>query len=227
MTAETGGELPEPASEATHPIPATVSTAESDPIVVIGEQFIAPKPVELKIQHTVFTVAENYFDITDDIGNPIFKVRDRLFSFPNRRVLFDANGSPLVSLRQKILSVRRRWKVFRGESQKSSDFLFSVRRSSSILVRMKTRTATSLDVFLASNTSETLPDFSIKENWRSNTCTFFHGNIIIAKMHRNHNVRSLVINADNYGITAYPNVDYAFIVALVIILDEINRHGDA
>ncbi|GMJ08529.1 hypothetical protein like AT5G01750 [Hibiscus trionum] len=226
MTAATGGEvqLPEPASEETHA--ASVSTAESEPIVVIGEQFIAPNPVELKIQHTVFTVAENHFDITDDVGNPIFKVRDKLFSFPNRRVVFDANGSPLVSLRQKILSVRRRWKVFRGESQKSSDFLFSVRRSSSILVRMKSRTATSLDVFLASNTTELLPDFTIKENWNDTSCTVFHGDIIVAQMHRNHNVRSLVINADNYGITAYPNVDYAFIVALVVILDEINRSGD-
>ncbi|XP_039057407.1 protein LURP-one-related 10-like [Hibiscus syriacus] len=224
MAVAKGEEVPKPASEAASL--ASVNTAESDPIVVIDKQFLAPNPVELKIQHTIFTVAENYFDITDDNGNPVFKVRDKLFSFPNRRVMFDADGRPLVSLRQKIFSVRRRWKVFRGESEKSSDFLFSVRKSSLILLRMKTRMAMSLDVFLASNTSEILPDFRIKENWHDSSCTVLCGDTIIARMHRNHNIRSLVINADNYGITAYPNVDYAFIVALVVILDEMNRSID-
>ncbi|XP_039066814.1 protein LURP-one-related 10-like [Hibiscus syriacus] len=180
MADATGEELPKPESETASP--ASVNAAESDPIVVIDKQFIVPNPVELKIQHTIFTVAENYFDITDDNGNPVFKVRDKLFSFPNRRVMFDADGRPLVSLRQKIFSVRRRWKVFRGESEKSSDFLFSVRKSSLILLRMKTRMATSLDVFLASNTSEILPDFRIKENWHDSSCTVLRGDTTIAQV---------------------------------------------
>ncbi|XP_039010679.1 protein LURP-one-related 10-like [Hibiscus syriacus] len=224
MTAAIGEELPPPASEATSP--ANFYTADSDPIVVIGKKFIVPNPVELKIQQTVFTIAENYLDIVDDNGNPIFKVRDKLFSVHNRRVLFDAAGIPLVSLRQKISSVHRRWKVFRGESEGAVDFLFSVKKSSLILRRMKTRTATSLDIFLASNTSESRPDFKIIENWCRSNCTVFHGDTIIAEMHKSQSVKSLVINADNYEITAYPNVDYAFIIALVVILDEINRNGD-
>ncbi|KAK8663622.1 hypothetical protein V6N13_083431 [Hibiscus sabdariffa] len=223
MTAPTEEELPEPTSEAAAAAPAKIYRAKSDPIVVIGEKFIVPYPLELNIQHTVFTVAENYFDITDDGGNPVFKVRDKLFCFPNRRVLFDAAGNPLVSLRKKFLSVHRRWKVFRGESEKASEFLFSVKKSSLVL----RKTATSLDVFLASNTTESRADFRIKENWGGSTCTVLHGDTIIAEMHRNHNLKSLVTNADNYGITAYPNVDYAFIVALLVILDDIKRNGDA
>lgn len=82
--------------------PAKTYTTESDPIVVIGEQYISPFPVDLKIQHTAFTVAENNFDITDVNDNPIFKVKDKLFSFPDRRVLLDADGNPVVSLKQKV-----------------------------------------------------------------------------------------------------------------------------
>lgn len=41
-------------------------------------------------------------------------------------------------------------------------------------------------------------------------------------MHRNHNVKTFLLGADNYAVTAYPNVDYAFIVALVVLLDEVN-----
>ncbi|TYI06694.1 hypothetical protein ES332_A10G176700v1 [Gossypium tomentosum] len=219
-----GGKLPGPASGTA---PANAYTTESNPIVVIGEQYIVPYPVDLKIQHTVFTVAENNFDITDVNDNPIFKVKNKLFSFPDRRVLLDAAGNPLVSLKQKILSVHRRWRVFRGESDKSSDFLFSVRKSSLVHLKMRTKTTMTktLDVFLASNTSESLPDFKIKQGWRDSSCTIFAGNAIIAQMQRKQNVKSLVINADNYGITAYPNVDYAFVVALVVILDEMNRNS--
>jgi uncharacterized protein YxjI len=41
-------------------------------------------------------------------------------------------------------------------------------------------------------------------------------------MHKKHNVQSVMLGKDNFSVTVYPNVDYAFIVALVVILDEIN-----
>ena len=62
------------------PSPANAYTPLSNPIVVIGEQFLAPYPADLKIQHKVFTLAENNFDITDVNGNIIFKIKGKLFS---------------------------------------------------------------------------------------------------------------------------------------------------
>ena len=48
------------------------------------------------------------------------------------------------------------------------------------------------------------------------------------QMRRKHSVQTMVFDTDNYGVTAYPNVDYVFIVALVAVLDEINadRSGE-
>ncbi|TYH49490.1 hypothetical protein ES332_D10G141000v1 [Gossypium tomentosum] len=109
-----GGKLPGPASGTA---PANAYTTESNPIVVIGEQYIAPYPVDLKIQHTVFTVAENNFDITDVNDNPIFKVKNKLFSFPDRRVLLDAAGNPLVSLKQKCEEI-----VFGSSEDEDEDY---------------------------------------------------------------------------------------------------------
>ncbi|XP_022761320.1 protein LURP-one-related 15-like [Durio zibethinus] len=210
-----GGNLPVPA-------PANAYTPVANPIVVIGEQFLATYPVELKIQQKVFTLAENNFNITDVNGNPIFKVKGKLFSLRDRRVLLDAAGNPLVSLKQKILTVHRRWQVFKGESNSSDDLLFSVKKSSMLQFK------TTLDVFLASNTSESQPDFRIKGGWHESSCTIYAGDTIIAEMHRKHNVKTMVFDTDTYGVTAYPNVDYAFIVALVVVLDEINadRSGE-
>lgn len=43
------------------------------------------------------------------------------------------------------------------------------------------------------------------------------------QMHRGHNLQTALLDTDNFVVTTYPNVDYAFIVALVVVLDEINN----
>lgn len=42
-------------------------------------------------------------------------------------------------------------------------------------------------------------------------------------MHKKHTVQSILIGKDNFAVTVYPNIDYAFIVSLIVILDEINH----
>ena len=46
-------------------------------------------------------------------------------------------------------------------------------------------------------------------------------------MHRLHSLTTMILDTDSFGVTVYPNVD-AFIVAVVVILDEINadRSGE-
>lgn len=41
-------------------------------------------------------------------------------------------------------------------------------------------------------------------------------------MHKNYSAGSIFIGKDRFMVTVYPNTDYAFIVALFIILDAIN-----
>ena len=41
-------------------------------------------------------------------------------------------------------------------------------------------------------------------------------------MHKKQNVQSVLLGKENFSVTVYPNIDYAFIVALIVILDDIN-----
>ena len=41
-------------------------------------------------------------------------------------------------------------------------------------------------------------------------------------MNKKQNVQTVAFGIDTYTITVYPNVDYAFVVALMAILNEIN-----
>lgn len=204
-----------------NPIPAmTVHQPLEHPVVVLGQQYLAQYPVDLTISSKVFTLGENDFKVKDVNGTLIFQVKSKLMSMHDKRFLKDAAGNTLVTLRQKIRTVHRRWEVYRGESTEAKDLLFSVKKSS--FLQLKTQ----LDVFLAQNTKEEAPDFKIKGTWAERSCTIYLGdgesNMIIARMHRGHNLATHLLDADNFEVTVYPNVDFAFIVALVVVLDEIN-----
>lgn len=70
----------------------------------------------------------------------------------------------------QIISLHRRWEVYRGDSKESKDLLFTVKKSS--LLQFKTE----LDVFLASNTSESNCDFKVKGSWLERSCSIYAGN---------------------------------------------------
>lgn len=51
---------------------------------------------------------------------------------------------------------------------------------------------------------------------------FTDGGSDILQMHKKTSIESMLLGKDKFMITVYPNIDYAFIVALMVILDEIN-----
>ncbi|KAL4322189.1 hypothetical protein S83_047986 [Arachis hypogaea] len=137
----------------------------------------------------------------------------------DHRVLLDATGTPVVTLRRKLMTAHDRWHVFRGDSSDMKDLIFSFKRSS--LFQLKTE----LDVFLAHNTEEKVCDFKVKGSWFQRSCVIYAGESlnIVAQMHKKDTAQSIMFGKDNFLVTVYPNVDYAFIVALIVILDKINK----
>ncbi|KAL8153630.1 hypothetical protein V2J09_011390 [Rumex salicifolius] len=201
------------------PAPAPSFTPLQNPVVVVGPQYLAPYPADLVVTKKLMTLREGQFNVTDVQGNVMFSVKGSVFSIHDQRVVHDAGGVPILCLRQKVFSAHRRWYVYRGESSKEQDMLFTVKKSS--IFQMRTR----LDVFLAANsTKEEVPDFHIEGKFMESGCTISLGNTttVVAQMHRNHSIQSLVFDKDTYAVTVYPNVDYAFIVALIVVLHEIN-----
>ncbi|KAL6520871.1 hypothetical protein OROGR_017440 [Orobanche gracilis] len=200
-------------------MPGTSYPAVQSPVAVISPQFCVGYPVDLTIVRKLMTLSEGNFGVTDVNGNMMFKVKGKLLSLRDRRVLLDAAGNPIITFQQKLLSAHSRWQVYRGERPNAKDLLFSVKKSS--LIQLKTK----LDVFLASNTREDVCDFRIEGSWFERSCVIYAGNSnnIIAQMHRIDSAKSILLGKDSFGVTVYPNVDYAFIVALVLILEEINE----
>ncbi|KAJ6765457.1 hypothetical protein OIU79_021620 [Salix purpurea] len=115
------------------------------------------------------------------------------------------NGTNIFQVKSKLLTLHDR------------RFMKDAVGNSLVNLRQK------LDVFLPNNKGE-VPDFKVKGGYGESSCSILLGdsNTMLAQMHRLHSLTTMILDSDSFGVTVYPNVDYAFIVALVVILDEIN-----
>ncbi|RDX86601.1 Protein LURP-one-related 15 [Mucuna pruriens] len=176
------------------------------PSGIINPKYCAPHNVDLAIVRKVMTLTDS-FTVTDVNGKTVFNLKASLMTLRDHRVLLDAAGQPIVTIRRKIMTAHDRWQVFRGESTELKDLIFSVKRSS--IFQLKTK----LDVFLANNTKEQVCDFKVKGSWFERSCVVHAGEslAIVAQMHKKHTVQSIAFGKDNFMVTVYPNIDYAFI----------------
>ncbi|CAJ1948288.1 unnamed protein product [Sphenostylis stenocarpa] len=190
---------------------------QHQPSGIINPKYCAPYNVDLAIVRKVLTLADS-FSVTDVNGKIVFNLSASLMTLHDHRLLLDAVGKPIVTLLRKKMTTNDRWQVFRGESTEMKDLIFSVQRSS--LFQLKTK----LDVFLANNTKEKVCDFKVKGSWFERSCVVYAGEslTIVAQMHKKH-IQSIALGKDDFVVTVYPNIDYAFIVSLILILDEINQ----
>ncbi|XP_074562644.1 protein LURP-one-related 15-like [Curcuma longa] len=181
-------------------------------LVADQRQFTVPNAVNLTITgtDTLFALKDLY-KVEDTNGDVVFKVKGVSLS-SRLLLLLDAAGTPLLTMKPKVFSWHETWSVFRGESTSPNDLLFSVRKPK--IFQWKDN----FDVVLATNTDEAAPcDFKI--TGRSKKCTICIGETdeIIAQMHR----KTAFFARDKLEITVNPNEDFAFIVSLIVILEEI------
>ncbi|PPS03676.1 hypothetical protein GOBAR_AA16986 [Gossypium barbadense] len=185
-------------------------------VSVIGPQYCYPQPIDLVVLRKVLTISEGKFAVTDIYGNIMFKTKGKFFSIHDRRLLTDAAGNPVCTLGYRSMA------SIQGESTEEKDLIFTAKRSS--MIQLKTK----LHVFLATNPKEDVCDFRMEGSWLERSCFIYSGerNTILAQMHKKHSVESEFLGKDKFMVTVYPNVDYAFVVALIAILDGINNDDD-
>ncbi|XP_062005618.1 protein LURP-one-related 10-like [Rosa rugosa] len=116
----------------------------------------------------------------------------------------------------KKSKMTNKWKAFRGDSKQLSDLIFTAKSSAS-----QFHLDTKLKVFIAKNKTKNTPDFKLKGNWFERSCAVYAKNssTIVAEMNKKRTVDSVLFKKDNFMVTVYPGMDYAFIVVPFVILD--------
>ncbi|KAG0542227.1 hypothetical protein BDA96_02G085300 [Sorghum bicolor] len=186
---------------------------------VVGARFCTPRALRLTLTMNLTRGGT----VTDDDASGAVVLRmevPRFLRFFGRFVLADddvAGGRPLVSVQRKAKAfsgLYGEWEAFRGDGHGGGELLFTAKKSTIVQVR------TQMDIFLASNRAKEVCDFRIK-------CTFYEGsaeiylgnsNTVIAQIRRHRTV----LGKSRFSVTVFPNVDYVFIMALVVMLNEIH-----
>ncbi|KAJ8647711.1 hypothetical protein MRB53_000734 [Persea americana] len=187
------------------------------PIRVVGDEFCVPYYTDLVVKKKLKSIfSSTHFQVFDPNGTLVFKVDDGGgFSQHSNRYIRDAGGFPIILMRNKIISWHDRWRVYRGDSHAENNHLFTVKRSH--VFQLKTQ----LDVFLATNTDETRCDFHVKSDFSNHSSKVYRGDSVIAEIDKKSTWGGFFVGKDVFNVRVFPEVDYAFIVSLLIILQEI------
>ncbi|KAG2544925.1 protein LURP-one-related 15-like [Panicum virgatum] len=189
-------------------------------LAVVDARFCAADAASLAVAKAL-SMSGSDFAVTDAAtGALVLRVDGVLFSLRRRCVLVDADRRPVLTVQESALMLSTRWKVFRGDSTNRRDLLFTVVKPSVIQLRGPTK----VNVFLASNDAEQACDFRITGSYHDGACAVSLGDsdTVIAKIDRRFSVVSALLGKNTYSVTVNPGIDYAFIVALVVILDEMH-----
>lgn len=79
--------------------------AAAAPVAVVSPQFCVGYPVDLTVTRKLMTLEDGTFGVTDVNGNLMFRIRGKVFSLHDRRVLLDAAGLPIITFQQKVLLI--------------------------------------------------------------------------------------------------------------------------
>ncbi|CAL5076319.1 unnamed protein product [Urochloa decumbens] len=159
--------------------------------------------------------------VTDAGGAVLLRVHATLLGLLHRYVLADAAGRPILTVRRKAFTLNSRFEALRGDSWDASrGLLFTAKRWPIFQVR------TQMGVFLASNRAERACDFTMRcSGFDERSCDFYLGNSStkIAQVRRHLSAAGVLLGMEKFSVTVFPNVDYGFIIALIVMLSDIHK----
>ncbi|GMI72631.1 hypothetical protein like AT3G56180 [Hibiscus trionum] len=183
-------------------------------IKVVGDRYCVPYTMELVVKKKIQSFSNSHYDVFDTTGNILLRVDGSVWDLQRRRVMTDPAGFAIVTLREKQpIPWKGEWQIHEGESSNSNHFLFRVRRSSGFHFK------SNLDVYVGSRCKKGAGDFRVTGSIASLSIKVRRGNSIIAEVSHNYTWKSYK-GKESFKVKVYPEVDYAFIVALLVIMHE-------
>ncbi|KAE8695481.1 protein LURP-one-related 14-like isoform X3 [Hibiscus syriacus] len=178
-------------------------------VKVVEERFCMPYTMELRVKKRLLSFSKYHYQVFDATGNLLLQVDGGVWKFQKKRVMRDPAGLPVATLRSKTLSWKHEWVIHQGESSESKHFLCCVRRSNAMMIK------NNQDVYLGNGGR----DFHLSASLSSLSFKVKRGNTVIAEVRHNFTWESCK-GKETFKVKVYPDVDYAFIIALLVIMNE-------
>ncbi|KAK8579618.1 hypothetical protein V6N13_142790 [Hibiscus sabdariffa] len=187
--------------------------SDEQTINIIGDQFCVPYTIHLEVRRKVESFSNAHYDVLDATGKVILQIDGGVWNSAKKRLMKDPAGFPVSTLRKKALSWKNKWQIHQGESSEKNRLLCSVQQSDAIPIK------NNMDVYLASNYKEEEPDFHVTGSLTSLSFKVWKDNLIIAEVKHNYTWGSCK-GKESFKVKVYPEVDYAFIIALIVIMHD-------
>ncbi|KAK7300462.1 hypothetical protein RJT34_11306 [Clitoria ternatea] len=180
--------------------------------VIEDNNFCVPSPTEITVNKKYHGLFLNQrYEVLDAKGNLLLQVDGSSLNLHKKRVMRDAAGSLILTMREKVklLTLQHRWKVHRGRSSEEKDMIFVVQRSHPLEMNPR------LDVFMMATNIRT---FQLVGSYIDRSCKVYKGDIIIAEVIDVYPRSNFSKWKESFRVKINAGVDYAFIVALLVIL---------
>lgn len=146
----------------------------------------------------------------DASGNLVFTVSTTSSATAKTRLLLDASGNLLISLRRNNSGS---WQGFIRDANGVEDLIFRSERIQNTLNK------TELDVFLVNEScEESNPELKIKGHPFHRACTIYKGSSIVAQTSLMYKLWEAYVPRNKFRLTIFPGlVNRALVVALIVI----------
>jgi len=160
--------------------------------------------------------------VFDSSGNLVFRV-DNYPSDPKDKVLLmDAAGMALLTMRRKRLSLQNEWQGFPGEFRDAQP-LFVLKRAPSLLISRKSLA----EVYMCSSAKRKKKkkphsDYRVEGCYAKRSFTLLNSfNEVVAEVKPKQVRSDIRLGGDVFDLTVRPGYDQAFVMGLIIVLDQI------
>jgi len=169
----------------------------------------------VKLHETTLVSRDNFAVKTLD--DQIFlNINGPALSLHSKKTVYDAQGTPIMNIRNKVLSLRRGFRIYQGEGEEHE--VIHVRGHYSFGGSKMTVTFTNFD-------GESI-ELEIKGDWLVRKAKIFWKEVPVATISRQFfNGGLFVSDSARYFLTAAPGVDIAMLVAACVCLDEQEYDG--
>jgi len=163
----------------------------------------------------------NGFTVFNSSGNLVFRV-DSYPSDPKGEVLLmDAAGRALLTMRRKRLSLQNEWQGFPGEFRDAQNPLFVVRRAS-----LRISSKNTAEVYVRSSAKSKKPSYRVEGCYAERSFTLLNSfNEVVAEVKPKQVRSDIRLGGDVFNLTVRPGYNQAFVMGLIIVLDEIMPSG--
>ncbi|KAK9808614.1 hypothetical protein WJX72_000553 [[Myrmecia] bisecta] len=191
---------------------------------VIDAKFCLPHEMVMFMKESSVSMSGDDFSAYDATGAMRFKMDADTISMTGRRVLFDNQHMPVLSMKKKLMSMHKSWTICRGRNldDKSAE-ICKIKMN-----KVKGAPTFMASVFMKGNTSSHFsmptPDYTVSGNVHSKGFFVYKGQQPVAEISRKLPVESArlrFLGKDSYAVKVFPGFDHAFVLGLCVAVDEL------